>query len=356
MASCQSAKSRHEPSVPLELNRPGGVRQRVVGALPDHGGPEHRPPGLEGGRAVGWPALERSTLGDIREAHRPGDIARGELLPGGQHGEPWACHERIGAETRSPSPDRRSTAGPVEQLPAVAHERGGEVEIARGERVIDGRLVCVVRLVPGRGSPMEGGHRLGLAGRELAPEEVAQERVVAIRPAVVVHQQGRLCKLPQDRGRSPSLDDGIAERRGQPLEDRGAGQELDLGLGAAARGPRTAGSRRRADRSRRRSTWGLPRASGHRASRAPAGPATRRSVASGGLSCPRVAAARARAPARRPRARPSRARRDRSRAANPRLASGRTGGASVRVPRWPPAIPRAGARPAPRGCRGMTGT
>ena len=120
----------------------------------------------------------------------------------------------------------------MEQLPAVAHERGGEVEIARGERVIDGRLVCEVRLIPGRGSPMEGRHRLGLAGRELALEEVAQECVIAIRPAVVVHQEGRLCKLPQDRGRSPSLDDGIAERRGQPLDDRGAGQELDLGLGA----------------------------------------------------------------------------------------------------------------------------
>ena len=88
--------------VPLELNRPGCICQGVVRAPAGHGGPEHRPPGLEGGRAIRRPALERSTLGDVREAHRPGDIARGELLPGSQDGEPRACHERIGAEARSP--------------------------------------------------------------------------------------------------------------------------------------------------------------------------------------------------------------------------------------------------------------
>ena len=33
--------------VPFELDRPGGIRQRIVGALAGHGGSEHRPPGLE---------------------------------------------------------------------------------------------------------------------------------------------------------------------------------------------------------------------------------------------------------------------------------------------------------------------
>ena len=77
--------------VPLELNRPGRIRERILGALAGHGGPEHRAAGLEGGCAVRRPALERSTLGDVRVAHRASDIARGHLLPGCEHGEPRAC-------------------------------------------------------------------------------------------------------------------------------------------------------------------------------------------------------------------------------------------------------------------------
>ena len=71
-------------------------------------------------------------------------------------------------------------AGPVQRDEAIADERGDEVEVARRERVIDGALDGVVRLVPRRGSPVEGGHPLRLADRELTLEEVAQERVVAV--------------------------------------------------------------------------------------------------------------------------------------------------------------------------------
>ncbi len=118
-------------------------------------------------------------------------------------------------------------------MPALAHERGGEVEIARRERVIDGGLDRVVCPVPGSGAQMEGRQLVGLAGRELALQEVAQQRMVAIRPAVVVDQQGRACQLPQDHGRTTSIHDRVAERRRQTLEDRCAGHEDDLGPGVA---------------------------------------------------------------------------------------------------------------------------
>ena len=87
--------------------------------------------------------------------------------------------------------------------------------------------------VPGGGTPVEGGHLVRLADRELPLEEVAQERVVAVRPAVFVHQQGRACELPQDIGRPVLIRHDIAQRRGQLVEDRRAGQERDLGRGAA---------------------------------------------------------------------------------------------------------------------------
>ena len=174
----------------------------------------------------------------------PADIARGDLLPGREHGEPRACLESVDAQTPRPCPDRRSVAGPVILAEAIADQRGGEIEVACRKGVIDGALDGVVRLVPLGGSPVEGGHQLGLADRELSLEEVPQERVVAVRPAVLVHQQGRACKLTQDIGRPCPIRHDIAERRGQSLEDRRAGQERDLGRRSGARAPRTAGSRR----------------------------------------------------------------------------------------------------------------
>ncbi len=74
---------------------------------------------------------------------------------------------------------------------------------------------------------------LRFADREFPLEEVAQEGVVAVRPAVVVDQQRRACKLPQDFGRPVPIRHDIAQRRGQIVEDRRPGQERDLGRGAA---------------------------------------------------------------------------------------------------------------------------
>ena len=109
-----------------------------------------------------------------------GDIARGDLLPGCQHGQPGACLERVDTQAPGPGSDRRPMAGPVKLDEAVADQRGGEVRVACREGVIDGAIDGVIRLVPRRGSPMEGGHQVGLADRELPLEEVAQERVVAV--------------------------------------------------------------------------------------------------------------------------------------------------------------------------------
>ena len=71
-------------------------------------------------------------------------------------------------------------AGPVILDEAVADQRGDEIRVACGKGVIDGALDGVVRLVPLRGSPVEGGHPLGFADCEFSLKEVAQERVVAV--------------------------------------------------------------------------------------------------------------------------------------------------------------------------------
>ena len=45
-----------------------GVRQRIVDARAAHGGPQHRPPGLERSRPVRRSAAERAALGDVGES------------------------------------------------------------------------------------------------------------------------------------------------------------------------------------------------------------------------------------------------------------------------------------------------
>ena len=241
-------------------------------------------------------------------------------------------------KTPGPGSDRRSMAGPVILDEAVADQRGDEVGVARREGVIDGALDGVVRLIPRRGSAMEGrppararapraraaGSRAGACGSGMTRRS---------RPSAASSVQGR-CRTSVDPCRSATASHSGA---GSSLEDRRARQERDLGRGAALEhlGPQVVvdevvACRRRSDRI-------AARTSGAAASRAPAAPATLRSLASGASPFRPAAAARARVPARRPRARPSPAPRVRSRAASRRRASGRTGGASARVPRWPPA-------------------
>ena len=70
---------------------------------------------------------------------------------------------------------------------AIAYQRRDEVGVPCREGVIDCAVDGVVRAVPRRGSPVEGGHQVRLADGEFPLEEIAQERVVAICAAVVIH-------------------------------------------------------------------------------------------------------------------------------------------------------------------------
>ena len=220
--------------VPFELDRSSGVRQRVVRPTANHarlGASPARPRMKPCHRAACPRTLpaRRHPRNASSPATSPAAISS-QAASTASHG--WASRI-VRAQAPGPCSDRRTVAGPVKLDEAVADQRGDEVGVACREGVIDGALDGVVRLVPRRGSPVEGGHPLRLADRELPLEEVAQERVVAVRPAVVVHQQGRACELPQDIGRPVSIRHDIAQRRGQLVEDRRAGQERDLGRGAA---------------------------------------------------------------------------------------------------------------------------
>ena len=86
-----------------------------------------------------------------------------------------------------------------------------------------------VGFVPVGGPEVELRDQVGLDATELAGEELAVQGVVAIplAPPVERHQElvGGL-EVPEVGLRVRSAEDGIAERTGQLVEDRGAAQEL----------------------------------------------------------------------------------------------------------------------------------
>ena len=244
-ASSQRAKSRQGLPAASSSTARVGVRQRVVRAQTDHRSPQHRSPGFERGGAVGRPTLEGPALGDVRQTRRRGDVPDRQLLPGRQDGEPRALPERIVTETPEPGAVRRAATGPVIAEHGPAHERS-----RRGR-----------------------GHRPRTRGRprgRCAP--FASYQAAARRCSSVTRPGSRVASSPWRKSRSrvwyrydppyssmrrvdrarpartlgrprPARDD-IADGSGEPLEDRGAGQEADLRLGAVARAARIAGTRR----------------------------------------------------------------------------------------------------------------
>ena len=217
----------------LQICRPDGVRQHVARAVAAHDGPQHRPPGLERGGAVRRPALERSALGNVGEMLDRGEVAQSDLLPGRQDGEPRTLQERVVVEPPQPPLHRGASAGPVIAEHPPADGGGDEVEVASGERMLNREVEGAGLRVPDRGPPMQPGNPPGLARRELALEEVAQEGVVAIRPPVLVHEEGRTGEPRQELGRPVPLRHEVAERSGEPFEDRRARQEGHLLVGPA---------------------------------------------------------------------------------------------------------------------------
>ncbi len=93
----------------------------------------------------------------------------------------------MGWTPKTSEPRRRAHARIVARCPdqwnsneAVADQGRDKVGVARCERVVDGALDGVVRLVPRGSSPVEDRHLLRLADREFTLKEVAQEGVVAV--------------------------------------------------------------------------------------------------------------------------------------------------------------------------------
>ena len=105
------------------------------------------------------------------------------------------------------------------------------VGIASGLRVRERHLRLSVRLGPVRGAEMQRVGRTGLAARELGSQQLAEQPVVPVPLVSIVErdeQQVRVFERLQHLGRSRRVEQGIAQRPAQAVDDRRARQELHL--------------------------------------------------------------------------------------------------------------------------------
>ncbi len=160
------------------------------------------------------------------------EVARREFLPRPQDGEPRALLERVVAEASDPRLHGDATRGPVVATEAGAHQGGGMVEVVGREGVGDRQVEVPRVLVPSGRSIVQHRGSPRLTRLELVLQELPQQRVIAVRPAVLVDQDGRAREVGEQLARPGLARDRIADRPVEPLQDRRPGQEVDGARGA----------------------------------------------------------------------------------------------------------------------------
>ena len=214
-----------------------------------------------------------------------------------------------------------------------------------------------VLAVPGIGAPVEDGHQVRIASRKLGLQQTAEQVVVAVRLAASVERDEEQVRAldPRERlGAAAPAGHCVAQRRGEPGQDRG--------LQAGTARPRDRAPRAPALRDSRRDACGRRRTRGaRRVDRAEPGARAPR----GGWRRPNPRCGRSATPARRrpaadapyrarssPLPRPSSAGRPRrSRPARPRRAATPAGAAARFAWRRAGVRPRAGVRGGRRPAR-----
>jgi hypothetical protein len=99
-------------------------------------------------------------------------------------------------------------------------------------RVIDRRLGHAICLVPPRGAQVQLGNHFRFSPSEFGVQGLPKQIVIAIplAPSVERHnQQVASLETIEDTGRAIASDDGVAQRTGEPIEDRGTGEKGNVG-------------------------------------------------------------------------------------------------------------------------------
>jgi hypothetical protein len=132
-------------------------------------------------------------------------------------------------QTVDPRGHRFELAAYRDRHPVPRDQVSGLPVVTRRGRVRDRLLRRAVLAVPGRGAAVQLGCEIWGRTHELVPQELREEMVVAVPLASRVErheeQVGALDTLEQ-LGGVPIARHRLAQRRAEPLQDRGAQQEL----------------------------------------------------------------------------------------------------------------------------------
>ena len=196
------------------------------------------------------------SLDALQERLDPGDLTADHERTDELDAQHRSGREELVGQGREPPASGRL-------LPGLEHDRRGQLDelcgpldVVAGHRVGDRLGLIARRLVPGARSPMQLVDPLGLLVQHPRPQHVGEEVVVAVPEAAIVErdeEEVRPIELLEHRLPAAATGHGIAQRPGEPVEDRGLEQEAPDLVGLALRAPPRRGSRRRSGRRRRSS-------------------------------------------------------------------------------------------------------
>ena len=132
------------------------------------------------------------------------------------------------AQRREPLLDGGDLSGAVGREDDARHQLDASVPLGGIQQVLDRQLGRAVRLVPVGRAQVELGDDLGFAALQLAEQELAEQRMVAVplSPAVErSHEQAPGLQLAEHRLRAGALEDGIAQGTRQLIEHGRPSQE-----------------------------------------------------------------------------------------------------------------------------------
>ena len=200
-----SARAASAPICPMPA-RPIQARMRATPASVALTAGGDRRPAV---RLVEPAARKAGARGDKREQRRVRDLVVAEAAQGGRH---------LVVTTTGETVERAAPEQPA---------RTGEV------RGVDGVLQRAVGIAllgkPGAGAPVQPGVAPRLEAAQLRAQHVGEERVVAVRGPVPVEDRDRHIGVRQRlelRRGVGAAEHGVAERRREPVEDRGSHEEL----------------------------------------------------------------------------------------------------------------------------------
>jgi hypothetical protein len=172
---------------------------------------------------------KRAALGGEHPSLDIVERAQSHRHPSAGKAQASVAQNHVSRQTIDPRGHRLALAAHRDRPPVPHDQVSGLRVITAGRRVRDRLLRGAVLAVPGRGAAVQLGHQFRGRTDELVPQQLREEVVVAVPLASLVerHQEqvGALDTLELLRG-VPIARHGVAQRRAEPLQDRGAQQEL----------------------------------------------------------------------------------------------------------------------------------